>query len=84
MNKGKVMNIKELNKQIGERIVTLRKEKGFTMEKLAYESGISKGGLSEIERGMKDTRISTIFRICNTLEISVKEFYDFEFKALFD
>lgn len=84
MNKGKVMNIKELNKQIGERIVALRKERGITMEKLAYESGISKGGLSEIERGMKDTRISTIFRICNTLEMSVKEFYDFEFKRVFD
>ena len=48
------------------------------MEKLAYESDISKGGLSEIERGLKEPRISTLYKICERLGISLKEFFDFE------
>ncbi len=72
------MNFKKLYKQIGERIRTLREMRGLTMEKLAYESGISKGGLSEIERGMKEPRISTLVKICETLEISMKDFFDFD------
>ena len=68
----------EFNKIICERIAKLRKEKKITLEKLAYQSGISKGGLSEIERNMKEPRAYTILRICNGLEISIKEFFDFE------
>lgn len=69
-----------LNKKIGERITALREEKNLTLEKLAYGSGISKGGLSEIERGMKEPRLSTLFKICETLEISIKDFFDFDIK----
>jgi len=47
------------------------------MEKLAYESGISKGGLSEIERGLKEPRLSTLKKVCDTLEISLKDFFIF-------
>lgn len=71
------MNLIKLQKQIGERIIALRKERNLTMEKLAYESEISKGGLSEIERGMKEPRLSTLVKICETLEISIKDFFDF-------
>lgn len=68
----------DLNKKIGKRIIHLRQNKGLTMEKLAYESGISKGGLSEIERGLKEPRISTLHKICESLGISLKDFFDFE------
>jgi transcriptional regulator with XRE-family HTH domain len=72
---GKIM--KDLEKKIGNRIKELREKQGLTMEKLAYESGVSKGGLSEIERGMKEPRISTILCICNNLEISMSEFFSY-------
>ncbi len=68
----------DLNKKIGERIIRLRKERGLTMEKLAYESGISKGGLSEIERGMKEPRLSTLIKICEALDITLKDFFNFD------
>ena len=74
----KDMNNNEFNKIIGNRISFLRKQKGLSLEALAYQSGISKGGLSEIERGMKEPRASTIFLICNTLFISLKDFFDFD------
>ena len=39
----------DLNQKIGQRITKLRKKQNKTLEKLAYESEISRGGLNEIE-----------------------------------
>lgn len=50
----------------------------MTLEQLAYQSGISKGGLSEIERNMKEPRAYTILRICSGLGVSMKDFFDFD------
>ncbi len=76
----------DFNKIVCKRIFELRKERKITLEQLAYRSGISKGGLSEIERNMKEPRAYTILCICNGLEISIKDFFDFneinEFAAL--
>lgn len=66
------------NKLICDRIAKLRKEKGITLEQLAYQCDISKGGLSEIERAMKEPRAYTILKICAGLGISIKDFFDFE------
>lgn len=67
----------KFNKIISNRIKQLRLQKGLTLEKLAYQSGISKGGLSEIERGMKEPRLYTILKICNCLEMELKDFFDY-------
>ena len=70
----------DFNKIICQRISSLRKKHNITLEQLAYQSGISKGGLSEIERNMKEPRAYTILKICNGLGISMKEFFDFPAK----
>lgn len=72
------MTNKDFNKIICTRITTLRKERNMTLEQLAYQSGISKGGLSEIERNMKEPRAYTILKICNGLGITIAEFFQFE------
>lgn len=69
---------KKFNCIVCKRISELRKSKNLTIEQLAYRSGISKGGLSEIERNMKEPRAYTILKICSGLEISMKEFFDFK------
>ncbi len=68
----------DFNKIICQRISSLRKEHKLTLEQLAYQSGISKGGLSEIERNMKEPRAYTILKICNGFDISMKDFFDFQ------
>ena len=68
---------KDFNKIICKRIKDLRKAGKSTLEQLAYQSEISKGGLSEIERNMKEPRAYTIFKICSGLGITMKEFFDF-------
>lgn len=72
------MTNSDLNKLIANRIKQLRKEANLTLEQLAYQSDISKGGLSEIERNMKEPRIYTILRICASLNITLKEFFSFD------
>lgn len=71
------MTNKTFNKVICNRIAELRKEKGITLEQLAYRCSISKGGLSEIERSMKEPRAYTILKICTGLGLTLKEFFDF-------
>lgn len=63
----------DFNKLICNRIFTLRKKYNLKMEQLAYQSGISKGGLSEIERCMKEPRAYTILKIYSGLGITMKE-----------
>jgi len=71
-----------LNKKLGQRITELREGQNKTLEKLAYESGISKGGLSETERGLREIRISTLIKICETLDMPLKDFFDFDLNSV--
>lgn len=63
------------NQKIGQTINKLRKKRGLTLEKLAYVSEFSKGGLSEIERGLREIKISSLEKLCKTLEISLSDFF---------
>ncbi len=72
------MTDENFNRIICNRIISLRKEHNLNQEQLAYRSGISKGGLSEMERSMKEPRIYTIMKICSGLGITMKEFFAFQ------
>ena len=63
------MNI-VLCKGAGERICSLRKEKGYSREKFAVKAGISSKFLYEIERGEKRFSAETLGYIAKTLEVS--------------
>lgn len=67
----------DLNIKIGETIKHLRLKQGKTLEKLAYESDFSKGGLSEVERGCREIKISSLAKLCDTLNISLSDFFKF-------
>ena len=69
---------KELKRIICNRIIELRKKHGLKMEQLALQSGISKGGLSEIERYKKQPQIFTITKICAGLGITLQEFFSYK------
>lgn len=57
------------------RINELLLEHELTAEALAYRSGLSKGGLSEILNGKKCPSPFTIAKICSGLNLTIKEFY---------
>lgn len=63
----------DANEKVRRNIIKIRTEKGYTQERLAYESGISKGYLSEIESGKKSPTVRTITKLAETLEISLAD-----------
>lgn len=67
-----------LSKIICNRINLLLAENNLNAEQLAYQSGVARSGLSEILRGFKEPSIYTIAKICIALNISTKEFFDFD------
>ena len=65
-------------KKLAERITNLRKKRGLTIEKLAYGNELSKGRLSELERGIGNPTLVTLSKIAEGLEISLSELLDFD------
>ena len=63
----------KLAKRIGKNISDTRRKRGMTSEKLAYENGISKGYLSDIENGKKLPSIRMLNQIAGALEVDIKE-----------
>lgn len=51
----------------GERLRTARQTAGLTQEELAERAGIDRPAVSEIERGLRDARLSTLLRIESAL-----------------
>ena len=55
-------------------LVTNRKQKNWSQEKLAVESGISYNTIIKIERGgIKNPKIETVIKLANALKISIDE-----------
>lgn len=68
----------ELNydaKVIGRYITKLRKSKNMSMYALALNSGISGSVLLHTEKGQREPRLNTIFRIIDGLEMTPAEFF---------
>ena len=55
----------------GERIMILRRDRGYTREQLAELAGISEKFLYEIERGKKSFSASTLMNLSKALEVSL-------------
>lgn len=55
---------------VGERIRQLREQLGITLEKLAFECGLSKGHLSKLERGLQSPTVETLALIAARLEVA--------------
>jgi transcriptional regulator with XRE-family HTH domain len=59
------------------RVRKLRNSKNLTLEKLAYQNGISKGNLSDIENKKRSPSLYTLVKIANGLNCRVKDLLDF-------
>jgi len=65
-------------KALGDRVRELRNNKKLSMERLAELSGIDYRQLSYIELGQTDPSLSTLYALCNGLEISLAELMESE------
>lgn len=62
--------MEDLLKQIGNRILSRRKQLRMTQEELAEQAGITPQTVSSAELGKKALRPENIIRICSALEVS--------------
>ena len=67
-----------MNINIGEKIKELRKNKGMIISDLAEQSELSSGIISQIERDMVSPSIVTLWKIAQSLGVSVGYFFDEE------
>lgn len=71
-----------MNILMGERIKHARKKQGLTLEKLSEKVGISRNFLWEIEDGRKAPAVTTLYNICNELQVSAD--YLFGFSSIYN
>ena len=68
-------SIEAVYQEIGQRIVAARKAKGMSQEQLAAESKIDRSHMGFIEQGRRKPTLYTLFKISNTLGISLEELF---------
>ncbi len=62
---------------VGNRIRVLRKKEGLSQEKLALKAGLDRTYLAGVESGKRNATITSLEKIVNALDISLKDFFDF-------
>ena len=62
--------------EVGKRITFFRSSRGYSVNKLANLSGVSQSYLREVELGNKNPTVEFLSVLCDTLGITVKEFFD--------
>lgn len=67
------MNIRNL---VGVRIKELRIEAGLSQERLANMEEIGRTYITKIENGKKNVIIQCLLKLCDGLNISLKEFFN--------
>lgn len=66
------MNIHE---KFGLAVATLRKERGYSQERFAFEANIARKYMSDIENGKRNVSLDVIKRIADKLGISLSELF---------
>ena len=66
-----------LQKKIGQRIIELRTEKGWTQSDLARACNKDRQAIEKLENGKVNPTLFTLMEIAKALETSTKELVDF-------
>lgn len=60
-----------IQEKVGRAIVKLRKERGISQETFAYESGIDRRYMSDIENGKRNISLDILERIAAQLKMPI-------------
>lgn len=71
------MNKEQLKKKVGQRIVDLRKHKGWSQSDLARACNKDRQAIEKFESGKVNPTVYSVLEISNALEISLNQFFDF-------
>lgn len=64
-------NVKKTDPRIvfGKHVAALRKERGWSQEQLALESGLARSYLGGVERGQRNISLLNIYRLAESLSL---------------
>ncbi len=70
--------VDQLDALVGERVRSVRRQRGLPLQAVAERSSLSVGFLSQIERGLSSPTLRDLFRIATALETDLSLFFDAE------
>ncbi len=59
-----------MRRLVGRNFAKLRQEKGFTQERFAEISGVTQQYVSDLERGLRNPTVVTLFHLASALGVS--------------
>lgn len=65
-------------KKLGAHIAKVRKQKGYSQDRVYLEGGFSRGTLSKIENGLTSPEVLTLARIADVLDVPLKKLVEFD------
>lgn len=71
------MNKEQLKKKIGQRIVELRSQKGWSQSDLARACNKDRQAIEKLENGKVNPTLYSLLEIANALKVSLKELVNF-------
>lgn len=71
------VNKEQLKKKVGQRIVELRSQKGWSQSDLARACNKDRQALEKLENGKVNPTIYSLLEIAKALEVSLKELVNF-------
>ncbi|MEH6823752.1 MAG: helix-turn-helix transcriptional regulator, partial [Motiliproteus sp.] len=66
--------MQELDQYLAKALKALRKEKGWSLDRTAKETGVSKAMLGQIERGESSPTIATLWKIAGGFNTQISTF----------
>jgi transcriptional regulator with XRE-family HTH domain len=70
--------VKHVRKALGERLRSLRKDRGLSQQRLGQRSGLSGKFIGEVERGQKSISIDSLYHVCVALDVPLRELTDMD------
>lgn len=67
-----------IRKKVGERIKQIRQNQKQSQEEIALDADMNRSYLAEVEAGKRNVSIINLEKICNSLNVSLKDFFDSE------
>ncbi|GAA5514851.1 hypothetical protein Dcar01_03613 [Deinococcus carri] len=73
-----------MQRRLGQRIMQLRKGRGWSQDTFAHLAGLNRAYPNKIEKAKVDLRFSTLVRIANVFDMTVDSLLTFDWHAASD
>lgn len=60
---------------LGRRIAQIRKDKGLSQDKLAWEGDLARSFIGEVERGLRNPTLTNICKLADALDVKAADLF---------